>query len=155
MSVPQRYVAYYRVSTKRQARSRLGLEDQRRKIHAFLKRGGSELLAEYTEHESAYRPARKTLATRPMLRDAIALCRETQATLLVATLHRLSRSFAFIASLMESDVRFLSVDMPRGGPLHAPHPRGPGGTGEPPNFGAQAVGRDSRQENAASSCPGT
>jgi DNA invertase Pin-like site-specific DNA recombinase len=112
MPSTQRFVAYYRVSTTGQARSGLGLEDQRGKLQTFLARGGGELVAEFTEHESAWRSARQTLAKRPMLRDAIALCREAHATLLVATIHRLSRSFAFIAALMESDVEFAAVDMP-------------------------------------------
>lgn len=49
---------------------------------------------------------------RPELWKAIELCKELQATLLIAKLDRLSRNLTFISSLMVSQVKFKAVDMP-------------------------------------------
>jgi DNA invertase Pin-like site-specific DNA recombinase len=43
---------------------------------------------------------------------ALEACRKHSATLLIARLDRLARNVAFIASLMESGVEFVAVDMP-------------------------------------------
>lgn len=98
------YIAYYRVSTQKQGASGLGLEAQRRIVEATAKSG--LVAAEYTDIESG----RKN--DRPELLKALAHCRQTGATLLIAKLDRLSRNVAFIASLMESGVEFIAGDMP-------------------------------------------
>ena len=64
------------------------------------------MIAEYTDIESG----RKN--NRPELLHALAHCRQTGATLLIAKLDRLSRNVAFIANLMESGVDFIAGDMP-------------------------------------------
>ena len=43
---------------------------------------------------------------------AVEACRKTGATLLIAKLDRLGRNVAFIANLLESNVKFFAVDMP-------------------------------------------
>lgn len=98
------YIAYYRVSTQKQGASGLGLEAQRRIVEATAKSG--MVVAEYTDIESG----RKN--DRPELLKALAHCRQTGATLLIAKLDRLSRNVAFIANLMESGVDFIAGDMP-------------------------------------------
>lgn len=100
-----RYVAYFRVSTARQGQSGLGLEAQQAAVHTFV---GTDaiLVAQYTEIESG----RKN--TRPQLQAAIACAKQQQAVLLVAKLDRLARNVAFLATLMESHVRFKAVDLP-------------------------------------------
>lgn len=98
------YIAYYRVSTQKQGASGLGLEAQRRIVEATAKNGA--VVAEYTDIESG----RKN--DRPELLKALAHCRQTGATLLIAKLDRLSRNVAFIANLMESGVDFIAGDMP-------------------------------------------
>lgn len=99
------YVAYFRVSTDRQGRSGLGLEAQREAVQSFIA-GRGVMLAEYTEIESGKKN------DRPALSDALALCRQQKATLLIARLDRLARSVAFISNLMDSGVDFVAVDMP-------------------------------------------
>lgn len=99
------FVGYFRVSTDRQGRSGLGLDAQREAVTRFIS-GRGELLAEYTEIESGKKN------DRPALSDALALCRQQKATLLIARLDRLARSVAFISNLMDSGVDFVAVDMP-------------------------------------------
>lgn len=100
------FVSYNRVSTARQGISGLGLDAQRNASMTYLASIGGELLAEFTEVESGMKDA------RPQLKAAIAMCRKTGATLLIAKLDRLARNVAFIANLLESGVRFVAVDMP-------------------------------------------
>jgi DNA invertase Pin-like site-specific DNA recombinase len=99
-----RYVAYYRVSTKRQGESGLGLEAQKEAVRRFI--GGAELVAEHQEVESGGR------ADRPALEAALRDCRIHRATLVIAKLDRLARSVAFISRLQEDGVQFVAVDLP-------------------------------------------
>ena len=100
-----RYVAYFRVSTVRQGQSGLGLEAQQAAVQRFLP-PGAVIVADYVEVESGRKSA------RPQLLAAIALAQREGAVLLVAKLDRLARSVAFLATLMESRVRFQAVDLP-------------------------------------------
>lgn len=100
-----KFVAYYRVSTKRQGRSGLGLDAQRAAIDAFLT-SESELLAEFTDVTSGKRDERVEL------NKAIKLARSAGANLLIAKLDRFSRRVSFIARMMESDVRLTIAEMP-------------------------------------------
>lgn len=101
------FVAYYRVSTDRQGRSGLGLEAQQAAARRHAAAAGAELLAEYTEVESGKRRG------RPELSAALDHCQRARATLLLATLDRLARKVAFIATLMESKTPFVVADMPQ------------------------------------------
>jgi len=94
------YVAYYRVSTQRQGQSGLGLDAQR---HAVA---GYDIIAEFTEVESGKK------ADRPELAQALALAKETGATLLIAKLDRLARNVHFITGLLEAGVPIVCADMP-------------------------------------------
>lgn len=98
------YVAYLRQSTKKQEISGLGIEAQREIIQKFL--GQEKPVAEYVETESG----KKT--DRPKLAEALALCRKTKSTLIVAKLDRLSRNVAFTSKLLESDVEIKFCDFP-------------------------------------------
>ena len=100
----EKFVAYYRVSTKRQGQSGLGLEAQSKAVADYLV--GRELVAEYTEIESGKR------SDRPQLAEALTICRRQKATLVIAKLDRLARNVAFVANLMESSVEFRCCDMP-------------------------------------------
>ena len=100
-----RYVAYFRVSTARQGQSGLGLEAQQAAVRNFV-RTEANIVAEFTEVESG----RKN--TRPQLQAAIIRAKQEGAVLLVAKLDRLARNVAFLATLMESHVRFKAVDLP-------------------------------------------
>ena len=101
-----RYVAYYRVSTKRQGDSGLGLEAQRQAVLDYLNGGKWQLLAEYTDVESGADDS------RPALANAIAYAKKAKATLVIAKLDRLSRKVSFVSNLMDSGVRFVAVDNP-------------------------------------------
>lgn len=101
-----KFVAYYRVSTKRQGESGLGLEAQRAAVRGYLNGGDWDLLAEFTEVESGKRNDRAELGR------ALERTRLTGATLLIAKLDRLSRDASFLLSLMDAGVEFVAVDMP-------------------------------------------
>lgn len=106
-----KFVAYYRVSTKRQGESGLGLEAQRKAVRDFLNGGRWELVGEFTDVESGKHD------DRPELARAIAQAKREKATLLIAKLDRLSRKLSFVASLMESGVKFVAVDNPQANEL--------------------------------------
>src|SRR5579872_5546769 len=98
----QRLVAYYRVSTKRQGQSGLGLDGQNVAVAQYAAQNGATIVAEYTEIESGKR------ADRPELSAAIAFARRAKAVLCVAKLDRLARNVSFLSSLMESGVDFVA-----------------------------------------------
>ena len=105
-----KYIAYYRVSTKRQGESGLGLKAQKESVENYL---SPELIdAEFTEIESG-----TAKGYRPKLIEAIQLCKKHDATLVIAKLDRLARNVSFISSLMDSKVKFLAVDNPHANPL--------------------------------------
>lgn len=97
------YVAYYRVSTRAQGESGLGLEGQRAAVAGFVK---GAILAEYTEVESGKNNQRVQLAA------AIGRAKKEEAILIIAKLDRLSRNASFIFTLRDSGVNFQCVDMP-------------------------------------------
>lgn len=103
------FVAYYRVSTRKQGQSGLGLEAQQNTVREYLNGGNWELVGELTEVESGKRNS------RPKLAEALRLCRVYNATLIIAKLDRLARNVAFVSALMESGVEFTAVDMPKAG----------------------------------------
>lgn len=100
-----KYVAYYRVSTDKQGDSGLGLEAQRSDVRRFIHPDNIDI--ELTEIESG----RKHI--RPVLNEAISLCKKHGATLLIAKLDRLARNVSFVSTLMNSGVKFIAVDMPQ------------------------------------------
>lgn len=100
------FVAYYRVSTKKQGRSGLGLEAQRETVGAFVNSVGGRLVAEFTEQESGKNNA------RPNLQNALAACRVHRSVLIVAKLDRLARNAAFLLSLRDASVEIIAVDLP-------------------------------------------
>lgn len=101
-----KFIAYHRVSTKRQGRSGLGLDAQRKAVEDYLNGGRWTLVAEFTEVESGKHN------DRPELAKALAACRLHSATLVVAKLDRLSRNAAFLLTLRDSGVDFVCADMP-------------------------------------------
>lgn len=110
-----KYVAYYRVSTNKQGASGLGLEVQQHSVRNYLNGGNWELTAEFTEVETG--KGSNALSKRPQLKQALALCKRTGATLVIAKLDRLARNVHFVSGLMESRVRFVAVDMPEANEL--------------------------------------
>lgn len=98
------YICYYRVSTKEQGQSGLGLEAQEKAVKQITDKG--VVIKSFTEIESGKKN------NRPMLLEAINMCKLKNATLVVAKLDRLSRNVYFISSLMESKVKFICSDAP-------------------------------------------
>lgn len=98
-------VAYYRVSTVRQGQSGLGLEAQRQIVKAFVEHRGT-LLEEFVEQASGRRD------DRPVLAEALALCRKRKATLVLARLDRLSRRVSFVSRLLDTGVDFVCCEYP-------------------------------------------
>lgn len=95
-----KYVVYYRVSTKRQGESGLGLEAQRRDVELFLTRYSDRpytVIAEFEDHRSG----KGMLADRPTMKEAVEMCERTGAVLLVAKLDRLSRDMECIAHIIK------------------------------------------------------
>jgi DNA invertase Pin-like site-specific DNA recombinase len=99
-------VAYYRVSTQKQGRSGLGLEAQRKAVQTFAQAEGFEIIAEYTEIETAKGSA-DALERRPELRAALKAAKKTRCSVAVAKLDRLSRDVHFISGLMAQRVPFV------------------------------------------------
>jgi DNA invertase Pin-like site-specific DNA recombinase len=105
-----KYIAYYRVSTKKQGSSGLGLEAQRDAVHKYI---APELIDfEFTEVETGTNKKH-----RPILSEALELCKKNDAILLIAKLDRLARNVAFVSSLMDSKVKFKAVDFPEANEL--------------------------------------
>lgn len=105
-----RYVAYYRVSTKRQGDSGLGLEAQKRMVEGYVRNG--IIIKEFTEKETG-----TSKRERPILAEAIEMCKETGAKLLIAKLDRLARDVHFISSLSRTGVDFICCDNPNANKL--------------------------------------
>ncbi len=105
-----KYVAYYRVSTKRQGESGLGLKAQRKAVQNFI---APELI--YKEFEEIETGTSKK--NRPVLKQAIELCKQNNTTLIIAKLDRLTRNVSFISALMDSGIKFKAVDMPEANEL--------------------------------------
>jgi hypothetical protein len=106
-----RYVAYYRVSTSKQGVSGLGLEAQRETVEARLDGGDWQIVASFTEVESASRRANK-VKHRPQLQAALACCRVMGARLVVANVSRLTRDPDFMRTLADAGVETEFCDMP-------------------------------------------
>jgi DNA invertase Pin-like site-specific DNA recombinase len=75
-------------------------------VAAHLNGGRWELIQEFMETESGKR------TDRPALAQALRLCKQKKATLIIAKLDRLARNVHFISGLMESGVEFIACDMP-------------------------------------------
>ena len=99
-------VPYYRVSTRKQGRSGLGLEAQKAAVEAFIRQHDATVIAEYREVETGKK------SDRPKLAEAIGHAKLAKATLVVAKLDRLARNVAFTSALMESGVDFVACDNP-------------------------------------------
>lgn len=102
-----KFVAYYRVSTKGQGVSGLGLDAQREAVRNYLNGGNWQLVAEFTEVESG-----KSADNRPQLQAALRACKLHRATMVIAKLDRLSRNAAFLMGLKDAGTEFVAADMP-------------------------------------------
>lgn len=102
----KQFIKYYRVSTRSQADSGLGLSAQQRDIDLYLSTYAEtpwEVIAEFTDVQSGKDD------NRPELQRAMALAEETGATILIAKLDRISRRVSFISAIMERKKLNLTV----------------------------------------------
>src|ERR1700749_4673077 len=100
-----KFVSYLRVSTDKQGRSGLGLEDQRDAVARYLNGGRWKIVAELVEVEIVNRNS------RPQLQAAISHAKATGAKLVISRLDRLARNLHFVSSLQERGVDFLAADL--------------------------------------------
>src|ERR1043165_6751898 len=106
-----RAVAYYRVSTRQQQRSGLGIEAQRATVSRFAEAEGLTIIAEYVEAETG--KGADALDRRPQLAAALAAAKAAKWCVLVSKLDRLSRDVAFFAGLMAERVPFIVAELGR------------------------------------------
>ncbi|MCE9608498.1 MAG: recombinase family protein [Planctomycetia bacterium] len=99
-------IAYYRVSTKQQGDSGLGLEAQAASVRSYASQSSLPIAGVYVEVESG------KLADRPQLSRALAHAKRAKAVLVVAKLDRLARNVEFTAALLNSGVEFVACDNP-------------------------------------------
>jgi DNA invertase Pin-like site-specific DNA recombinase len=104
-------VAYYRVSTKQQHRSGLGIEAQRAAVTRFAETEGMTIIAEFVEAETG--KGADALERRPQLAAALSAARSAKCAVLVSKLDRLSRDVAFVAGLMAQRVPFIVTELGR------------------------------------------
>lgn len=99
-----KWIAYYRVSTKKQG---LGLEAQSARVHKAAAESGATIIAEIEEKESGKEN------DRPGLNKAMAAARKEKAAIVVAKHDRLSRNLSFASHLVfESGIKFIILNMP-------------------------------------------
>ena len=106
----KKYIAYYRVSTREQGDSGLGLRAQKQAVKRHIDESDI-LVKEFEEIESGKK------SDRPQLLKAIEVAKENGATLIIAKLDRLSRNAKFIFTLRDSGVKFICADMPEANSL--------------------------------------
>jgi DNA invertase Pin-like site-specific DNA recombinase len=100
------FVAYLRVSTVRQGESGLGLEVQRAAVEAFARQYGGVIVASFVEVETGKR------SDRPQLAKALEAARKGRATLLIAKLDRLARTWPSSRTLWTRALNSLACDQP-------------------------------------------
>ena len=107
MNKSKKFVVYRRVSTKRQFQSGLGLDAQAEAVHRYLAtQPDAVVLADMVEAETGKND------DRPILAQAVELCRKESATLLVSKIDRLSRSLRLIMMLEQYRIPFVAADNP-------------------------------------------
>lgn len=105
----QRFVLLLRVSTQSQGADGHGVAAQRRDIQLFLNslQETPEVVAEFVEVESGAKEA------RPVLEEALRICREQKASLLVQKVDRITRDLEVLARIVKDpDVTLRVASLP-------------------------------------------
>lgn len=101
------FVAYYRVSTKSQGDSGLGLESQKQEVHKYVSSINGEIIKEYTDVESGKNNYRVNLW------ESVEYAAKTNSILIVKKFDRLSRGGLEIMSRLEKlGVEYIESDSP-------------------------------------------
>jgi DNA invertase Pin-like site-specific DNA recombinase len=106
---PIKYVAYLRVSDRKQGAQGLGIEAQQNSVARYAEATNGVVISTFTEVETAWR---SNIRNRPQLAGAIAHAKRAKATLLIARLDRLARSVIVTTQLVDSGVELVAVDAP-------------------------------------------
>ncbi len=101
------FIAYYRVSTKSQGESGLGLESQQQDVHKYVSSIDGTVIEEYTDIESGKNNNRKNLW------KAVQHAAKTNSTLVVKKFDRLSRGGLEVMFRLEQlGVTYIESDSP-------------------------------------------
>lgn len=100
------FVAYYRVSTKAQGQSGLGLDAQEDAVKRLVEFKGGQIIASYREVESGANNE------RPELAAAMKKAKDNGAVVIVAKLDRLARDAKFLLTLADAGTPLLFGDFP-------------------------------------------
>jgi DNA invertase Pin-like site-specific DNA recombinase len=101
------FVGYLRVSTERQGKSGLGIDDQKKTIENMVKNIGGHVIKWFEEHQTA-----TGKRVRIIQNEARSYCKDNDATFIAARLDRFARDYSFCRSLFESGDPFLFCDCP-------------------------------------------
>jgi DNA invertase Pin-like site-specific DNA recombinase len=96
----RRFVAYYRMGE-------FSLSEQVRCVEAYVHEAGGHIIKAYRDDETS------VLTKRPGFGRALAHAKRHGASLIIASVHRLSRDLPFLRSLERSQVDFLACDLPQ------------------------------------------
>ncbi|OUS73438.1 hypothetical protein B5G52_04115 [Pseudoalteromonas sp. A601] len=94
-----KYVIFYRVSSKQQGKSGLGLDAQKRDINIYLESYADKPFTILSEHTSIH--SGSNIEDCQHFQEAIKACKTHNATLLVAKVDRLSRKVSVISKVIE------------------------------------------------------
>jgi DNA invertase Pin-like site-specific DNA recombinase len=100
-----KFVAYYRLSKQDENSRGLGLDAQKHSVRTFIKE--NELIGEFEEIETG-----TSKRKRIKIYEALQLCKDRDATLIIARLDRLARDTVFLADLKRSKIPFTVCDHP-------------------------------------------
>lgn len=104
--IEKRFCAYYRVSTKRQGKSQLGLEAQKEICRRFCEEHHGAIEAEFEDIESGKNRQRQGLW------NALEYCRKENVALVIAKLDRLARDVEFTFKVINTGIEIHFCDMP-------------------------------------------
>ena len=102
-------IIYIRVSTSKQGKSGLGLEDQTNKCLQFCQEQGLEVLDVYCDSDVSGKIAPDQ---RPALSQALQRAKEEGAQIVVKSLCRISREVYHVSGLMRYNIDFVVCDHP-------------------------------------------
>jgi len=98
-NAPHKYVIFYRVSSKQQGESGLGLDAQKRDIGIYFESYAEQPYTVVSTHTSIHSGA--TIEDCQHFQDAIRACKTHGATLLIAKVDRISRKVSVISRVIE------------------------------------------------------
>lgn len=101
----KQFATYLRVSTKKQGRSGLGLDAQRKMCADFIAANNGESVCEFFDVESGTHRERKGLL------DAIVYCKRNNCALVIAKLDRLARDVEFCFKVVNTGIEIHFTDM--------------------------------------------